>query len=173
MHSKWDKRFIDLAYFISPWSKDPSTQAGAVITDQKNRLISLGFNGFPRGCDDSQEKYADRDIKLLRVQHAERNAILFANRDLTDCTIYVVPMPPCPQCAGMIIQAGISRVVTINMTDEQYQRWGDQVEESWKMFQESGVKMECIRVDDIDSKQNDTDLLPYYTRAGRINYLEE
>ena len=139
--NKWDKRYLGMASLVSSWSKDPSTQVGAVITDQKNRVVSLGFNGFPRGCNDSSEKYNDRKTKYARVQHAERNAILFAQRDLTGCSIYVVPMPPCPQCAGMIIQSGIARVVTISPTQEQYQRWGEVFDESRDMFCESGVEM--------------------------------
>lgn len=142
--NKWDKRYIEMALLVASWSKDPSTQVGAVITDSSNRVISLGFNGFPRGCDDSLEKYNNREVKYRRIQHAERNAILFAPRDLTECTIYVVPMPPCPQCAGMIIQAGITRVITISQTQEQYERWGAQIEESWDMFREAGVETVLI-----------------------------
>jgi len=136
---KWDNRFIEMAFMVSTWSKDPSTKVGAVIVDNKNRVISLGFNGFPRGCSDSPEKYSDREVKYRRVLHAEANALLFAKRDLTGCSIYVVPIPPCPQCAGMIIQSGIKRVVTIHPTKEQNMRWEDKIEEALSMFIEAGV----------------------------------
>jgi dCMP deaminase len=141
---KWDKRFIEMAFMVSTWSKDPSTKVGAVITDNKNRVISLGFNGFPRGCSDSPEKYNNREVKYRRVLHAEANALLFSQRDLTGCSIYVVPMPPCPQCAGMIIQSGIARVVTPHPTEEQNRRWGDKIEESWNMFMEANVNIDML-----------------------------
>ncbi|MCP5006875.1 MAG: dCMP deaminase family protein [Planctomycetes bacterium] len=117
--NKWNKRFIEMAYLVASWSKDPSTQCGAVIIDTSNRIISTGYNGFPQGTSDDPALYGNRDEKLRRVIHAEKNAILFAKQDLTNCTLYVVPMPPCSQCAGMIIQSGISRVLTVKQTQRQ------------------------------------------------------
>jgi len=76
--SKWDSRFMDLARLVASWSKDPSTQVGAVIVDQDKRIVSTGFNGFPRCVNDSP---VDREVKLLRTIHAEENALLFARRD--------------------------------------------------------------------------------------------
>lgn len=141
---KWDKRFMDMATLVSMWSKDPSTKCGAVIIDPMNRIVSVGYNGFPRGCDDSEEKYKDRDTKLLRILHAERNAILFTQRDLTGCTIYVHPLPPCAHCTGIIIQVGITRVVTREPTVEQYENWGDHLEESRRMLEEAGVEIAFV-----------------------------
>jgi dCMP deaminase len=146
MSNKWDVRFMELAELVASWSKDPSTQCGAVIVDQERRVVSVGFNGFPRGTDDNPDMYVDRKIKYLRVQHAERNAILFARRgDLTGCTLYVWPMPPCAQCAGAIIQAGIFRVVTVEPTGEQMMRWNEDLWQTAEMFKEAGVTMEYIR----------------------------
>ena len=141
---KWDRRFMDMATLVSMWSKDPSTKCGAVIVDPMNRVVSVGYNGFPRGCDDSIEKYKDRDTKLLRILHAEHNAILFARRDLTGCTIYVHPLPPCAHCTGMIIQTGITRVVTREPTEEQYIRWADHLAETFLMLKEVGVEVTFI-----------------------------
>ena len=141
---KWDRRFMDMATLVSMWSKDPSTKCGAVIIDPMNRVVSVGYNGFPRGCDDSVEKYKDRDTKLLRILHAERNAILFARRDLTGCTIYVHPLPPCAHCTGMIIQTGITRVVTREPTEEQYIRWADHLAETFLMLKEAGVEITFV-----------------------------
>ena len=99
---------------VANWSKDPSTKCGAVITHPDHRVVSVGFNGFPKGTSDDIELYNNRDEKYRRVVHSEKNAILFAKGiDLNDCIMYIVPMPPCSQCAGMIIQSGIKRVVTI------------------------------------------------------------
>lgn len=143
MLSKWDNRFLELAQHIAGWSKDPSTKVGAVIADAKHRIVSLGFNGFPAGIDDSLELYTDRDFKLRAVIHAEVNAILFAGKDLIGCTIYVWPMPPCAQCAAKIIQTGITQVVTVGVTPAQWERWGDDIEVASKIFAEAGVTVVC------------------------------
>src|SRR4030067_2638115 len=108
MNNKWDLRFINLAYHISNWSKDPSTKCGAVIT-HGNRIVSLGFNGFPAGVLDHDDRLLDRELKYKMVLHAEVNALLFAGTDLSDCTLYVVPMAPCSRCAAQIIQSGIKK----------------------------------------------------------------
>jgi len=139
---KWDKRFIAMAALVSTFSKDPSTKCGAIIADQNHRVISMGFNGFPAGISDEEALYHDRTEKYLRVIHAEKNAILFAARDLGGCTLYVIPLPPCSQCAGMIIQSGISRVVTIRPSDEHNERWGHSIKVTQRMFGEAGVEME-------------------------------
>ena len=95
---KWDQRFIEMAQLVASWSKDPSTQAGAVITNGKS-VVSLGFNGFPAGTDDSPEMYTNRERKYRRVIHAEKNAMAFARCHLTGCTIYVTHAP-CSPCAA-------------------------------------------------------------------------
>jgi dCMP deaminase len=141
--NKWDLRYIEMAYMVAGWSKDPSTKCGAVITDGK-RLVSVGFNGFPQNTNDDPKLYEDREEKYRRVQHSERNAILFAQRSLKDCTMYVVPMPPCSQCAGMIIQSGITRVVTIEATGSNKKRWGKDIQSTLTMFGEAGVVVEYI-----------------------------
>ncbi|MBI2669577.1 MAG: hypothetical protein HYX20_00290 [Candidatus Yanofskybacteria bacterium] len=63
MTEKWDRRFLALAEFVAQWSKDPSTKTGAVIVDSNNRLVSVGYNGFPRGVNDSPERLENREIK--------------------------------------------------------------------------------------------------------------
>ena len=86
--AKWDTRFLSLAAHISGWSKDPSSQVGAVITDG-NRIVSLGYNGFAAGVHDTTERLVDRATKLNLTIHAEENAMNFAKRDLPGCTAYV------------------------------------------------------------------------------------
>ena len=132
---KWDLRFLDMAKLVGSWSKDPSTQVGAVIIDQERRVISVGFNGFPRGITDD-ERLNRRDEKYGIIIHAEENAILTAKRDLTGCSIYTWPMPPCSKCCSKIIQSGISRIVApVNTFD----RWKDSIEITTKMCQEAEV----------------------------------
>jgi dCMP deaminase len=134
---KWDYRFLDLAEFISSWSKDPSTKVGAVVTDKSNRIISIGYNGFPQNITDD-ERLEDRDTKYKIIIHGEMNAILFAGRSLSDCTLYTYPFMPCPRCAGIIIQAGISRVVSYNNMPE---RWQSDFEISKSLFLESSIEV--------------------------------
>lgn len=138
---KWDRRFMQMAALVSDWSKDPSSGIGAVITDNRKRVVSVGFNGFPTGTSDDPEIYKDRSRKYRRVLHAERNAILFAKQDLKCCNIYVWPVPPCTQCAAEIIQAGIDRVISVDPSEAEdfYTRWSKDLEETKKLFSEAGV----------------------------------
>ncbi|MCB2101222.1 MAG: dCMP deaminase family protein [Rhodobacterales bacterium] len=142
MVDHWDKRFLDLAAHVAGWSKDPSTKVGAVIAHPRNkRVISVGFNGFPSGVEDRADRLEDRDTKYQMVVHAETNALLFAGPAAEGATLYVHPIPPCPRCAVLIIQAGIRRVVFDHegFTDP---RWGDQARLSVEMFQEAGVTVD-------------------------------
>lgn len=109
---KWHHRFFDLARLVGSWSKDPSTKVGSVIVDTDTRaVLSVGYNGFPRGVVDRVEWYEDRAYKYPTVVHAEVNAILSSMADLTGATLYCDKGIPCPDCAGPIIQAGIKKVV--------------------------------------------------------------
>lgn len=136
-YDKWDLRFLDLAKFVSSWSKDPSTQVGAVIVDPYKRIVSLGYNGFPMGISDDDNRLSDRDTKYKMIVHGEMNAILFANTSLKECTLYTFPFMPCPRCASMIIQTGIKRVVSYkNISD----RWEDEFKVSRNLFIESNIE---------------------------------
>lgn len=136
--TKWDLRFIDLAYHVASWSKDVSTRVGSCIVDGKNRVVSLGFNGPPRGVED--DPTISREAKLRRTIHAERNAILFAQRDLAGCTIYVTHHP-CAPCAAEIAQAGIKRVVC-NAPDPAFAvRWADDIAEAQFIFAHAGIEL--------------------------------
>jgi len=133
---KWNLRFLDLAKHISNWSKDPSTKVGAVIVDEERKIISLGYNGFPRGVEDLVERLNDRPTKYAMVAHAELNAILSSNVSVKGTTVYVWPLPPCNECAKAIIQSGIKRVITLKVNNE---RWGSSNKTAKTMFEESGV----------------------------------
>ena len=141
--SKWDRRFLGLANLVATWSKDPSTGVGAVIVDSKNRIVSMGFNGFPRGVLDTDDKLTNRDEKLRRTIHAEANAILFAPRPVAGCTIYVTH-PPCAKCAATIIQAGITRVVSRPPWASFVERWADDMRSASDMFAESGMVFDYL-----------------------------
>ena len=140
----WDERFLNLAEHVSQWSKDPRTKVGAVIVDQKKRVISLGYNGFPRGVEDTPERYDDRPTKHLFVAHAERNALDNSPMSVEGCTLYV-PLMPCSECAKSIIQRGIARVVSYVPAREGVNFNWDITE---TMFAEAGVEFNLlVRVD--------------------------
>lgn len=140
--TKWDKRFLALAEHISSWSKDPSTKVGAVIVRPDLTIASLGYNGFPRGCDDDIHLYMNRTYKYSRIIHAELNAILSASESLHGYTLYTWPFPPCDRCAGAIIQAGITRIVSCQPTEEQGERWGESFRNALLLTDEVRIKME-------------------------------
>ena len=146
MENNWHNKHMRLARAVASYSKDPSTKVGAVIADSKNRLVSLGFNGFPRGIDDDPSRLEDRETKYKLVLHAEENALLFAQRSLDGCTIYTWPFPPCTHCALLIIQSGIKTIVAPTLRGELKERWGKQVAEAKKLFKEARV--EWINIDD-------------------------
>lgn len=134
---KWDQRFLELAKFISGWSKDPSTKVGAVIVDTDGRsIVSTGYNGFAKGVKDSDERLNDRELKYKMVCHGEMNAILFSKRDLTGCTLYTYPFGCCSSCASYVVQTGIKRVVFPKTTNE---RWLESINLSKKIFDEGKV----------------------------------
>lgn len=138
---KWHYRFLNLAKHISSWSRDPSTKVGAVIVDNKKRIVSIGYNGFPIGIEDDG-RLNIRDIKLELIVHAERNALLFANKPLDNCILYTYPFMPCSICAGMIIQAGITHVISCINNNE---RWIENFKISKQMFEEAGLTLTLLK----------------------------
>ncbi len=150
MSIKWDTRFLGLAAHISSWSKDPSSQVGAVITDG-NRIISLGYNGFAAGVNDTAERLEDRACKLNLTIHAEENAMIFAKRDLSGCTVYVTH-PPCPRCASKLVQEEVKRIVFISPSADFLSRWSDDIELSYQMYAEAGIEHVAYELEDINSE---------------------
>jgi dCMP deaminase len=134
MSYKWDERFMELAEHVSHWSRDPKTQVGAVIVNDKKQVLGIGYNGFPRGVTDYEERYLDRSQKLMFVAHAERNALDNCFTDTEGATLYST-LYPCNECAKGIIQKGIKRVVTPSKPDDN--RHGFDFAE--QMFKEAGV----------------------------------
>ena len=114
----WDDYFMALAVLSSLRSKDPNSQVGACIVNDENRIVGIGYNGFPAGCSDDELPWCREgefeETKYAYVCHAEMNAIL--NSDfgrMSNCRMYV-NLFPCNECAKMIIQAGIRRVIYLN-----------------------------------------------------------
>jgi dCMP deaminase len=103
------KNFMELARKVAENSKDPSTQVGAVIVDEQNRIVSTGYNGFVAGCYEDEMSW-ERPMKYHLVIHAEMNALLFARRDLKGCTLYVTHAP-CDTCLKHVLQAQVKVIL--------------------------------------------------------------
>lgn len=156
INSKWDRRFMRLAREISMWSKDPSSKIGAVIVNQDRYILASGYNGFPRGVEDTEERLKDREQKYPRIVHAETNALMNALYNgvcVKGATIYVYGLPICPDCTKLIIQSGIKRVVLspdpyVNITN-----WTDKWNDLSKpMFKEVGsISISYMNSDKLDS----------------------
>lgn len=136
---KWERRFLDMAQLISTWSKDPSTQVGAVIVRPDMTVASVGYNGFPRGMKDHTSLYADRDVKLSRIVHAEMNAILHAKEPLKGYTLFTYPVLTCDRCAVHVIQSGIIRVCAPIASPELFARWHEQFKKAKEYYLEGKV----------------------------------
>jgi len=155
MHIKWDTRFMALAELVSSWSKDPSTKVGAVIADEYNRVVSVGYNGLPHGLPDDRGILDDRQMRLACTIHAEENALLFANRSVQDCRIYTYPVPPCGLCAAKILQSGMSEVVAPKiLSDDFAERWKDSLKAS-RLILEGRVKVNLIQYIQLLTKLDD------------------
>jgi len=148
MNKKWDIDYLALAkWWAERKSKDPSTKVGAVIVRSDKTVVSLGYNGFPRGIEDTEERLSNRALKYPRMVHAEMNAVLNAKEPLDGYTLYVWPpafyAPTCDRCAVHIIQAGIKRVVGYRATegDETAFRWEGECMRAFYIYEEAGVEV--------------------------------
>ncbi len=110
----WDQYFMGIAHLSSFRSKDPNTQVGACIVNANNRIVGIGYNGLPKGCEDDVFPWSREgqflDTKYPYVVHAELNAILNSTVDLAGCRIYV-SLFPCNECTKAIIQSGITEII--------------------------------------------------------------
>ena len=134
----WDQYFMGVALLSAMRSKDPQTQVGACIVNPKNRIVGIGYNGFPYGVEDDEFNWGKTDewldSKYPYVVHAEPNAILNATVSLDNCRLYVT-LFPCNECAKLIIQSGIKEVIFLE--DKYHDR--DSFVASRRMFDSSGV----------------------------------
>jgi dCMP deaminase len=147
---KWDRFWLEDALHVARKSKDPSTKVGAVIVSQDNVKLSEGYNGFPRGIADTEQRLNDRDMKLQLVVHGEMNAVLNAVRvgiSLRNTTLYVVATdksgaiwggPPCTRCTVECIQAGIEEYVSYPLKSAP-SRWHASCEFAGSLIREAGL----------------------------------
>lgn len=136
----WDEYFMGLAHLSALRSKDPNTQVGAAIVDENHRVVSVGYNGMPKGCSDDvfpwSREGAILQTKYAFVVHAELNAILNSKYPVSGCTLYV-SLFPCNECAKAIIQAGIRRIV---YESDKYQNT-DTTIASRRMLKAAGIEL--------------------------------
>ena len=137
----WDEYFMGIAMLSAQRSKDPSTQVGACIVSRENRILSVGYNGMPKNCDDDiypwEREGDDLNTKYMFVCHAELNAILnYSGTNLVGSKVYVT-LFPCNECAKALIQSGVSEVIY----------YSDKYSDSFstlaakRMFESAGIKM--------------------------------
>lgn len=137
MNRKWDLYFLNLVKEISKASKDPSTQVGALIVNPDKTSVSWGYNGFPRGIEDTEKRLNNRELRIQLTVHAELNAILNTNQPLVGTTLYSLRIP-CIECTKAIIQKGITRVVACY--DKDYEtRWDVSLPKS--LFEEAEIEL--------------------------------
>ena len=142
---KWHYRFMNLAKEVASWSKDPSTKVGAVAV-KDGRVLALGYNGFPRGVEDSTERYNNKQEKYQLVVHAEVNCIYNATYhglSLNNADLYIYGLPCCNECAKGIIQVGIKRVFMQDIKNDD--KWNSSWQFTKAMFEEA--KIEYIFLD--------------------------
>lgn len=157
----WEDYFMASAVLTAMRSKDPSTQVGAVIVNRQNRIVSLGYNGMPKGCPDDQMPWGKDNKKSLEdknwyVCHAEMNAIVGKSAsDLEGCTVYVT-LFPCNECAKIIIQSGIQRVVYLS--DKNKGTLGN--EASKRMLRMARIKFDPFSRDGMDMDTKELDGIP-------------
>ena len=135
----WDEYFMGIALLSSMRSKDPNTQVGACIVNEDKRIVGVGYNGLPKGCNDEDFPW-EREGEFLETKypyvcHAELNAILNSIQSLKDCIIYVA-LFPCNECSKAIIQSGIKEIVYLS----DKHNGTDANKASKKMLETAGIK---------------------------------
>ena len=143
----WRDRYLELAKQVSTWSKDPSRKIGAVAVGDKGQILAQGFNGFPRGILDTEERLNEREVKYKYVVHAEMNVIFNASLNgvsLNGADLYVYGLPICNECAKGIIQVGIKRVYIL-VDGEVPPVWVESWNNTRSMFIEAGIEFEWVR----------------------------
>lgn len=144
---KWDRRFIALATVIGSWSKDPATQVGCLLVRDR-RIIATGYNGAPRGVDETAPDRNERPEKYYWYEHAERNAIYNCAREAVStegATAYLTPLSPCADCARAFVQSGVVRVVTA-LTDAGVTRIEhESFQRGYRILKEGGVDLILVR----------------------------
>ena len=151
----WDQRFLYAARMFASWSKDPSTKVGAIAVRDR-RILVQGYNGLPVGITDSDTRLKNRDTRLSLTVHAEMNCVAYASRNgvcLAGATMYIWPFMACSQCAAVLIQADIGKIVIPDYV-EPY-RWQESFDKAREMCVEAGVSVHKIPMEgDIDEVEH-------------------
>lgn len=145
---------MGLSREVSSWSKD-NTKIGAVAIDDDRRVLSMGFNGFPKGINDTHDRLSDRPTKLKYVVHAEMNCIYnagFNGVSLKNSTLFVYGLPTCSECAKGVIQSGIKRLFMCYPGEIEDGPWGISGTLGRDMLEEAGVKWEYIDEESFSSR---------------------
>ena len=140
---KWYSRFLKMAHETASWSKDDSSKVGCVIVNDDGMVVSMGYNGMPRGVDDNIKDRYVRPYKYLWFEHAERNAIYQAIGSVKGCTLFVTHVP-CADCARAIVQTGINNVIIDaknGKKSEFMKRMKESAQVSLTMFKEAGIQV--------------------------------
>ena len=135
----WDIRFMRMAHEVASWSKDPSTKVGCVLVKDR-KIISMGYNGFPRLIEDDLNRLIDREVKYEMTVHAEQNAVITAalhGISTAGSTAYVT-FSPCSRCAAVLINSGISTVV-VSAADVIPDRWLENFRLAAELLNEAGI----------------------------------
>ncbi len=144
---EWQHRFIDLAKHISSWSKDPSSKIGAIFVDDNRRILSTGYNGFPKNIKDDN-RLLDREMKYSLIVHAEQNAIYNATLNgvsLNRSHLFVYGLPICSDCAKGVIQVGTKAIyIPQNIIDNSHEKWSESWKRTMNMFEEANVEVNII-----------------------------
>jgi dCMP deaminase len=144
-----EERFLREVYLVAEQSRDPRTKIGAIIVKDGD-IISSGFNNFPRKVKDLESRYLDKELKRQFVVHAEANAVHNCARKGMSCLggIMYTQGVPCSECAKVIIQGGISKVIIHNEWPHlnNIDSWRKSNDLTLTMFKEAGVVIESIAI---------------------------
>jgi dCMP deaminase len=155
----WKIKYLDLAQHFSTWSKDPSSKIGAVVVGINGQILSTGYNGFPRGIEDTKERLNNRDQKYPLIVHAEMNCIYNAadlGVSLRGASLFVYGLPVCEHCSLGIIQSGIKYVCMRVNSDKDITKWTDSFKKTAANFEEAGIiwHIEMPTVGGVEFKQH-------------------
>ena len=148
LSTRWHKKYLNLATHIADWSKDPSTKVGAIAVGNVGQILATGYNGLPRGIEDSEERLSNREHKYRLTVHAEMNCIYNATYNgvsLKNSTLYVSGLPVCSDCAKGVIQVGVKTVVMPKYIDVP-KKWHDSFKETKALFEEANTDVIYVEV---------------------------
>ena len=145
MNKSWQNKFINLAEYISEWSKDPSAKIGCVAVDPiTNNILSTGYNGFPSGLEDTYERLNNREEKYKFIVHAETNCIYNATKNginLKGSYFFIYGLCICHECAKALVQVGVEVIYYKPSFHECNNRWNTSNDLASSILNECGIKL--------------------------------